>query len=210
MAEYFSHDYDAREDEKIIGLMAETGWAGYGLYWGLVELLYKNDGKMRLQYDRIAFALNSHPETIKQLIKNFNLFQVRNDFFTSKSVKERLKKRAAISEAARANAYKRWEKEDTPALPPQSARNAIKERERKKEKELKEFKEEVLSFKEKYPIEMLDGFITYWTEPNKSKSKMRFQMQPTWLTSGRLAKWHSNNFNKSNQSSQKPDQSNFN
>jgi len=127
MTEYFSHDYNAREDEKILDLMGEMGWAGYGLFWGLVELLYKNNGKMRTQYERIAFALNSHPDSVKNIIENFELFIVKNGFFSSKSVNIRLKKRSEKSDKARANAYKRWDKEDANAMRPQCDRNAKKE-----------------------------------------------------------------------------------
>jgi len=127
MSEYFSHDYNTREDEKILDLMGEMGWAGYGLFWGLVELLYKNNGKMRTQYERIAFALNSHPDSVKNIIENFELFIVKNGFFSSKSVNMRLKKRSEKSDKARANAYKRWDKEDANAMRPQCDSNAKKE-----------------------------------------------------------------------------------
>ena len=127
MAEYFSHDYDAREDEKIMDLMGVLGWAGYGQYWGVIELLYKNCGKMRTQYERIAFALNTHPDSIKEIVENFGLFIVKNGFFYSKSVNSRLKKRSEKSDIARANAYKRWDKVDANAMQSQSKRNAIKD-----------------------------------------------------------------------------------
>ena len=147
MSEYFSHDYDAREDEKIMDLMGEMGWAGYGLFWGLIELLYKNKGKMRTQYERIAFALNSHPDSVKSVIENFGLFTIRYDFFSSKSVNARLKKRLEKSDKARANAYKRWEKDDANAMQPQSKRNAKKESKVKNIK-VKENKETIPSFEE--------------------------------------------------------------
>ena len=134
MPEYFSHDYDTREDEKIIDMMAEMGWAGYGLFWAIVELLYKNGGKMRTQYNHIAFALNSHPEQVQQLIENYGLFQVKKEFFYSKSINKRLSRRKEKSEVGRANAYKRWEKEHAKALQTESKPNAIKER---KGKEIK-------------------------------------------------------------------------
>lgn len=133
MPEYFSHDYDAREDEKVIDMMAEMGWAGYGLFWAVVELLYKNGGRMRTQYNRIAFALNSHPDQIQQLIENYELFQIRKGFFYSKSVNKRLKKRNEKSEVARANAYKGWEKRHAKALQDESGSNAIKESKQIKE-----------------------------------------------------------------------------
>ena len=40
---------------------------------------------------------------------------------------------------------------------------------------------------------MLEDFISYWTEKNKSKTKMRFELQKTWDTKRRLANWNNNN-----------------
>ena len=192
MPEYFSHDYDAREDGKIIDLMGEHGWIGYGLFWGLVELLYKNGGKMRTQYQRIAFALNAHPDTIKDIVENYGLFQVKKDFFSSKSVNKRIKKRKEISEVASANARKRWDKRDAGALQPECDSNAIKERKGKeiKETKLKEFKEAALSFMDEYDEEMIKEFVDYWTEENHNKTKYKFQMEKTWSIERRLATWH--------------------
>lgn len=82
---------------------------------------------MRTQYNRIAFALNSHPDAIKSIIEDFDLFIVKNGFYYSKSVNERLNKRKVKSDMARASARKRWEKDDANALPSQSERNAKKE-----------------------------------------------------------------------------------
>ena len=65
MAEYFSHDYDTREDEKIQNLVFKHGMEGYGIFWSIVEMLYKNDGYMQLDYARIAFALHSHNDIVK-------------------------------------------------------------------------------------------------------------------------------------------------
>jgi len=41
----------------------------------------------------------------------------------------------------------------------------------------------------------ISAFTEYWTEPNKSKTKMKFEMQNTWDTRRRLLRWDSNNFN---------------
>lgn len=42
-----------------------------------------------------------------------------------------------------------------------------------------------------YPNEMKEKFIAYWTEPNKSRTRVRYQMEKTWDTSRRLALWAS-------------------
>lgn len=61
------------------------------------------------------------------------------------------------------------------------------------------FKDELIQFKDKYGVEMLKSFFNYWSEPNQSKTKMRFELQKTWDTSKRLATWSKNesNFNNS-------------
>jgi hypothetical protein len=42
---------------------------------------------------------------------------------------------------------------------------------------------------------MLLDFFYYWTEPNKSQTKMKFEMQKTWDTARRLRTWERNNIN---------------
>lgn len=43
-----------------------------------------------------------------------------------------------------------------------------------------------------YGEKMITAFASYWTEPNKSKTKMRFEMEKTWEMKRRLATWASN------------------
>jgi hypothetical protein len=51
------------------------------------------------------------------------------------------------------------------------------------------FGQSLIPYVEKYGKEMIRDFFDYWSEFNKSKSKMRFEQQPTWETSKRLATW---------------------
>jgi hypothetical protein len=37
---------------------------------------------------------------------------------------------------------------------------------------------------------VIDAFIDYWTEPNKSRSKMKWELQNTWDTKRRLRLWN--------------------
>ncbi|MBA7475646.1 hypothetical protein ES707_11018 [subsurface metagenome] len=57
------------------------------------------------------------------------------------------------------------------------------------------FKSEVFNFKN-YPTSMLQEFLEYWTEPNKSGTKMRFELERTWSLKRRLSRWESNDFGK--------------
>ena len=49
---------------------------------------------------------------------------------------------------------------------------------------------EVLTFE--YDESILNGFIDYWTEPNKSNTKMKFELNNTWSTKLRLKTWAAN------------------
>ena len=49
---------------------------------------------------------------------------------------------------------------------------------------------EVLTFD--YEESILNSFIDYWTEPNKSNSKMKYELNKTWETKRRLKTWANN------------------
>jgi hypothetical protein len=43
-----------------------------------------------------------------------------------------------------------------------------------------------------YDKNILNSFVDYWTEPNKSNKKMKFELQQTWSTNLRLKTWAKN------------------
>lgn len=134
---YFSHDYNARGDEKIVRLLAKEGWEGYGLFWAIIEKLYEADGWIDEDYECIAFDLRTDSERINRIVNNYNLFVVGKQKICSNSVLARLRKRKGKSEQARQSANLRWNKRnksDANALRTQSEGNAIKERKGKENK----------------------------------------------------------------------------
>lgn len=48
--------------------------------------------------------------------------------------------------------------------------------------------------------DMIREFYNYWSEPNKSNTKFKQELQKTWDTKMRLTKWKNNNFNNNNNS----------
>jgi len=133
---YFSHDSNSRHDPKIIKLRMKLGWQGYGIFWALIELLRdQKEYCMRLDYESIAYALQTDSEIVKSIINDFDLFELSDEFFYSKSLLERMKIKDERSEKARESANKRWNKgNNANAMRTHSEPNAIKE---KKVKEIK-------------------------------------------------------------------------
>ena len=109
---WFSHDYNASMDEKIVNLLSKHGMTGYGVYWRIVECLYNNNNVLNIEYDRIAYELRvSDSNIVKSIINDFDLFVCNNGSFGSASIEKRLDERSEISERARKKAYKRWNKD---------------------------------------------------------------------------------------------------
>lgn len=72
------------------------------------------------------------------------------------------------------------------------------------ERKLK-FADTLKPFKDVYGHNMLNNFYLYWTEPNKSNTKFRQEMEKTWDVARRLETWAKNdkNFNKNTGKSKK-------
>ena len=49
----------------------------------------------------------------------------------------------------------------------------------------------VRAYSDRYPESMLEAFISYWTEPNKSRTRLRYELEKTWDTGRRLVTWAS-------------------
>lgn len=105
---YFSHDYNARSDEKIKKLIKKHGMVGVGVFWSIIEDLYSNENDFPADFDDIAFDLRTDREIIRSIICDFDLFVIENGRFGSVSVQRRLEERAEKSEKARQKAFKRW------------------------------------------------------------------------------------------------------
>lgn len=134
MKEYFSHDYHARHDEKIIRLLQKEGWIGYGLYWAMIEKLYEADGFLKEDFEGIAYDLRTECDRIVSIVESYGLFKKKNGSIYSESVLHRLRVRKGKSEKARQSANLRWNKpksDNANALPTQYEGNAIKLKKRK-------------------------------------------------------------------------------
>ena len=57
------------------------------------------------------------------------------------------------------------------------------------------FSDSLKTFINLYPRETLNDFYKYWTEPNKSNTKFRQELEKTWDTKRRLENWTRNDKN---------------
>lgn len=146
MKEYFSHDFQSRDDKKIVQLRIKYGWEGYGLYWALVEMLHESvDHTLECERNALVMRTQCDEKYISEFVQyaiEIDLFTLVDDgkSFTSVSVLKRVNEREAKSLKARKSADSRWKVSDANAMRTHSSdecdRNAIKGKKRK-EKESK-------------------------------------------------------------------------
>ena len=117
MANYFSHDSNARNSDKIIRLRMKHKAAGYGVYFMILERLREEEGYMSVKdYNMIAFDLREDASLIKSVVEDFGLFVFTEDgeYFYSESFNARMEKMETTSEnrsiAGKIGAEKRWGK----------------------------------------------------------------------------------------------------
>lgn len=177
--EYFSHDYNSRQDPKIKRLLRKHGMYGYGVFWSLVELLYINSNQYECDIELLAYDFNCDAEILRSVVYDFELFVLDDNIISSLSIQKRLDLREESSQQARDAAKKRWEKyresmreqsdSNATALPPQSDSNAIKGNKSKENEIIKDIppSAEFLSFQR-------------WVERNASNvSKMKEPLTET-------------------------------
>ena len=212
-AYYFSHDSNARHDPRIIKLRRQYGAEGYGVFFMLVEILREQDDYTLDFNDEsimdIAYESQVDEKKVNDIICNYELFTIETNHFYSASLKRRME-RADLIREKRSYAGRMSGKARTSVEQVLKQKTTDVEQERKvkekKRKESKESKSKVLEVKKQefftsvhkysdFSKTMRDDFISYWTELNHSRTKMKWQLQKTFEIKRRLTTWKNNNFN---------------
>lgn len=105
---FFKHDLNARNDPKIIPMRMKLGTEGYGAYCMIVEKLYEANGRLPRDYAALSWELHFEQGKVKQLVEGFGLFYDANGKIASKRVDREIEERAALREAGRKYAARRW------------------------------------------------------------------------------------------------------
>ena len=184
---YFSHDYNARNDEKIKMLIRKHGMIGYGVFWAIVEDLYNNANALRTDYEGIAYDYRIDVSIVTSVINDFDLFVFDENTFGSLSVQKRIDERDSRSVKARESAHKRWTNAN--AMQSQCEGNAIKERKVKEIKESKVNKINIIDeqFEEFWDLydykKSRDKAEKAWKTLNKEEKALALQHAPVYAQS---------------------------
>lgn len=142
-AYYFSHDSNARNDQKCLKLRRVLGMEGYGIYWVLIEMLREASG-FRLPLSSvpdIAYETRVSEEKVNAVITQFDLFEIHEEVFFSLRLTRSMELMQSKGDKYRKNALKRWKNEENAiALQLHCNGNALNEK-KVKESKVKESKE---------------------------------------------------------------------
>ena len=163
-AYYFSHDSNARNDQRLMKVRMKYGMEGYGIYFGLIEIL-REQHKYTLYIDDlngVAFDLRVDIDMIQDVVLNYNLFQIDGELFYSNSLKRRMEKLDLIKEKRRIAGAKGGKSKA-------NAKAKVKQNQARKEKQSKE----------KQSKELNIDFSTFWDLYDYKKGD-KIKLQSKW------------------------------
>ena len=207
-AYYFPHDSNARNDQRLMKVRMKYGMEGYGIYFGIIEIL-REQSDYTLSFDdleSIAFDLRVDLEMIEDIVSNYNLFVIEGmSMFYSSSLTRRMERLDVIKQKrAEAGRIGGKSKASVNHLPSKESKVNQRKIKHSKVKDINErhnnFEDDVKNYQSLFGEDSINDFVSYWSEPNKSNTKMKFEQQPTWDTKRRIQRWIGNDFtsNKSN------------
>jgi hypothetical protein len=193
-AYYFSHDSGAHKDPKIIQLRTIHGWAGYGIFWAIIETL-RDQSKWKWEAtlkQGLSIAIGGDEKQISSVIETLlelKLLEEEKGYIFAPSLTRRMKdfekKRARYVENGRKGGIKSGEARLQPSLKQgfkQNASNAqaLKQSKVKQSKEIKraEFFSFFLSDLAKKP----EDIFYSGTDFNKRKIAMWKMFEPLGYT----------------------------
>lgn len=140
MNNYFPHDSNARNSDKLIPLRIKKGTEGYGVYFMILERLREEPDYTSIKdYNTLAFDFRVGSDLVKSVVEEFGLFQFTEDGkrFYSEGFTARMQKKDEKSNKARGAARKRWENKQTHGKPDANALQTQGETDASKGKETK-------------------------------------------------------------------------
>jgi len=175
---YFSHDFNAHNDVKILFLRQQLGMEGYGIYWFLIESLADAGGIMPMKIVPVlAMQMHTSEVKVQGVINNFELFIIEDQKFFSNRLNEHLHKRKELSIKNSEKGKLSAEKRNSTAVQPQLNRSSTKE------KKGKESKGKEIKVKESIELPFNDiDFVNKWNEwkdYKKTQHKFTFKSNAT-------------------------------
>jgi hypothetical protein len=177
---YFTHDYNAANDTKILFLRQQLGMEGYGIFWFIVEQLAQSGGFLPIKITPVlSMQMQVTEAKVRSVITDYELFDIVDQNFYSERLNKHLQIRKQLSESGKKGAKNRWEN-GRPISHPIDHPNSNKERKErnkvnKESKKIKSFTppplEDVIKFFEENGYTNGDKAWNYYNDGEWKDSK---------------------------------------
>lgn len=217
--EYYRLDTNRYQDIRIKRLKKEFNTSGIAVYDYILTEIYRVKGSFIMWDESTAFDVADYfgiKETLVREIVNYccavGLFNkellISESILTSKSIQKRY---IDMCKAAKRANYTIPEKyiiqedllklteempkiqEETPKLTEENDKEKKRKEKESKEKNIEEREKEFFASCEalnnKFPTQAIKNFFSYWSEKNKSGTKMRWELEKTWELTRRINTW---------------------
>lgn len=180
-ANLFPLKLDKIREADMLRWMAECQKAGLIVLYEVNQKKYLQiiDFRQRLDRAKAKFPLPTGEDPLTTGKNDFP--EIVNDFPPETEVEVEKKKKGIVGEKA---------------APPPKAQVDFEKRE-------EAFYQSLKPYLSSYGKDLLRKFFDYWREPNKNRTKMRWEQEKTWDLNLRLQRWASSEFNKT-EANQKP------
>ncbi len=148
--------------------------------WGFIKFIQRSQNQYSSNIIAIVKNTTSHTKALDKALHKHCTKQSISTAISTDSINKQITN----------NKEQRTDDGDKSPTPSTSSnlKNSLPDRKEK-------FKNSLAPFLETYGKDMLNSFYAYWTEMNKSKTKMLWELKPTFEVSKRLTTWASRDKN---------------
>jgi len=210
---YYLHDSNSFNDDKITELFVFYGYEGLGLFYTILEKLAQQEKpiktfvlKKQLKVGKklekcwnfmetIGLISSNNDETFNEQLINFSGKYAIKKEKNAKRISEWREKQIVAENVTRSKSVSNTNKVN------KSKVNKSKVIDKDAEvsalnKKIENFKSSLFHFTKNlggvYDVDTVKEFFDYWSELNKSQTKMKWELQETFEVSKRLATWQKN------------------
>ena len=103
---YFSHDYSTRMKKEIKKLIRDMGFEGYGLYWSVVEFMFRNE--LKVGEEDLVLDTSEFTDKIKSILNDYDLFRIESDYYVSDRIIETIELQEEKTKQSQDAINSRW------------------------------------------------------------------------------------------------------
>lgn len=170
--------------------------SGKSIIKGKVILINRGESILSLESWGKRWSWNkSAVKRFFDLLKKDDMIELKNETVTTRLIVCNYDSYQSKENADETQVKRRRNADETQTKPIEEEEERKEEKENNIENRKLKFSKTLTPFLDTYGRDVLNSFYDYWTEPNKSNTKFRQELEKTWSLKSRLERWIKNSYN---------------